>query len=210
MAKLQKHERSGGRFRHPGLEHDILYEPNYPHVGDYNSDCGDCDPRRLVQRRPRDDSEKDLFIYHQGRIATGNSVMMDGERRDSISKECGGAICIEMEAAGVDAVNGQCLVIRGISDYADSHKSDLWRSYAAGKAVAFARGLLERIPAKEVKKMPSGQWNIFYSGPVVSEASELNQEEGQPRQAPLKGVQDDAGWIHDSGERQHIPGSYPS
>jgi len=35
-----------------------------------------------------------------------------------------GAICVEMEAACVDA-NRQGLVIRGISDYADSHKKDM-------------------------------------------------------------------------------------
>ncbi|KAK2759245.1 nacht and ankyrin domain protein [Colletotrichum kahawae] len=50
-----------------------------------------------------------------------------------------------MEVAGVDA-NSPCLVIRGISDYADSHKNDVWKSYAAGNAAVFARHLLEVIP----------------------------------------------------------------
>lgn len=57
-----------------------------------------------------------------------------------------------MEAAGVD-VNRQCLVIRGISDYADSHKSDLWRSYAAGREAAFARELLGRVQPAAVWEM---------------------------------------------------------
>lgn len=50
-----------------------------------------------------------------------------------------------MEAAGVDA-SIRCLVIRGISDYADSHKNDLWQSYAAGNAAVFARELLSKVP----------------------------------------------------------------
>jgi nucleoside phosphorylase len=54
-----------------------------------------------------------------------------------------------MEAAGVDA-SRQCLVIRGISDYCDSHKGDAWRSYAAGNAAIFARELLSKIQPGEV------------------------------------------------------------
>jgi nucleoside phosphorylase len=57
-----------------------------------------------------------------------------------------------MEAAGVE-VNRRCLVVRGISDYADSHKSDLWKSYAAGKAAAFARELLCKVKPDSVKAM---------------------------------------------------------
>ncbi|KAF1936445.1 hypothetical protein EJ02DRAFT_300408, partial [Clathrospora elynae] len=52
-----------------------------------------------------------------------------------------GALGVEMEATGVDA-NRRCLAIRGISDYTDSHKSDMWRSYAADNAAAFTRELL--------------------------------------------------------------------
>ncbi|KAK2608326.1 hypothetical protein N8I77_006944 [Diaporthe amygdali] len=151
MEKLQRHKKHGNRFKHPGLDHDKLFRATYRHLGDYNSRCAKCDDGELVQREQRSDDDKDVFVYHQGRIATGNSVVMDGEKRDSISTLCRGALCIEMEAAGVE-VNSRCLVIRGISDYADSHKSDLWRSYAAGKAVACARELLGVIPASDVKE----------------------------------------------------------
>jgi nucleoside phosphorylase len=169
MAKLQSNPRLGSRFKHPGLEHDLLFEPTYKHIGDYNSKCAGCDTDKLVRREPRNKSDKDIFIYHQGRIATGNSVIMDGEKRDSISERCGGALCVEMEAAGVEA-NGRVLVIRGISDYADSHKSDVWRSYAAAKAVAFARELLGRIPARDVKeKMAAGQSSLYNPEPEVYE-----------------------------------------
>ena len=132
------------KFAHPGLEHDRLFKAVYRHVGDYRSGCKGCDPTELVQRPKRTEDDKDVLVFHQGRIATGNAVIQDGELRDEIGARCDGALCVEMEAAGVD-VNRQCLVIRGISDYADSHKSDLWRSYAAGRAAAFARELLGRV-----------------------------------------------------------------
>lgn len=185
MAKLQSHDRFGARFKHPGLEHDKLFHPHYKHVGGYKSNCKDCDSHQLVERELRDNSQKDLFIYHQGRIATGNSVIMDGEKRDLISAQCGGTLCIEMEAAGVE-VNSRCLVIRGISDYADSHKSDRWRSYAAGKAVAFARELLGKIPARDVKeKMASGQLALLYPEPTVIEVDDMNPNEDKPSQSLL-------------------------
>lgn len=57
-----------------------------------------------------------------------------------------------MEAAGVYA-NRRCLVIRGISDCADSHKNDIWRSHAAGNATAFTRELLRKIKPAAIKEM---------------------------------------------------------
>lgn len=208
MAKLQNHDRFGARFKHPGLEHDKLFQPHYKHVGGYKSNCKDCDSHQLVERELRDNSQKDLFIYHQGRIATGNSVIMDGEKRDSISALCGGALCVEMEAAGVE-VNSRCLVIRGISDYADSHKSDRWRSYAAGKAVVFARELLGKIPARDVKeKMASGQLPLFYPEPMVIEVADMNPNEEKPSQSLLVGQEGVEVPRGQTDEWHHVPSSY--
>jgi hypothetical protein len=47
-----------------------------------------------------------------------------------------------------------CLVIRGISDYADGHKNDKWRCYAALTAAAYAKELLLALPSVEVKETP--------------------------------------------------------
>ena len=38
-----------------------------------------------------------------------------------------------------------CLVIRGISDYADSHKNDHWQGYAAITAAAYAKELVNSL-----------------------------------------------------------------
>lgn len=95
----------------------------------------------LVPRESRKQDEALEFIFHQGRIATGNSVVQDGELRDQLKNEIEGLLCIEIEAAGV-SISKPCLVIRGISDYSDAHKNDKWKMYAAGKAAAFAREFL--------------------------------------------------------------------
>jgi nucleoside phosphorylase len=58
-------------------------------------------------------------------IAAGNNVMRNGMERNRISKEIGGVLCFEMEAAGL-MNTFPCLVIRGICDYSDSHKNKDW------------------------------------------------------------------------------------
>lgn len=151
LARLQRHKNKK-KFAYPGLEYDRLFKAGYRHIGDYRSKCMACDQSELVQRPQRTKEGQQTLVFHQGRIATGNSVIQDGERRDEISVRCDGALCVEMEAAGVDA-NRRCLIVRGISDYADSHKSDMWRSYAAGNAAAFTRELLCRVQPDTVKEM---------------------------------------------------------
>ena len=42
-----------------------------------------------------------------------------------------------------------CLMIRGICDYADSHKNKKWQPYAAGAAAAYAKEVLSVIPSLE-------------------------------------------------------------
>ena len=60
-------------------------------------------------------------------------------------------MCFEMEAAGLMNDFG-CLVIRGICDYADSHKNKKWQPYAAATAAACAKEILSVIPAIKVTK----------------------------------------------------------
>jgi hypothetical protein len=49
-----------------------------------------------------------------------------------------------MEGAGI--MNSfPCLIIRGICDYADSHKNKQWQNYAAAVAAAYAKLLLSRL-----------------------------------------------------------------
>ncbi|KAK6858098.1 phosphorylase superfamily protein [Apiospora arundinis] len=137
------------KFTFPGLDKDRLFQASYNHAGPYGDKCDSCNASRLVQRPQRTEEDTANLIFHRRWIATGNAVIQDGERQDEIRDRCDGALCVEMEAAGVDA-SRPCLVIRGISDYADSHKGDAWRPYAAGNAAVFARELLSKIPPGKV------------------------------------------------------------
>jgi nucleoside phosphorylase len=126
---------------------DVLFEAAYDHVGGHT--CDQCSVDRHEVRQPRE-SEGEVAVYY-GTIASGNQVMRSAAERDRLSAELGGVLCFEMEAAGL--MNSfPCLVIRGICDYADSHKNKRWQPYAAATAAAYAKEVLSIIPAAEMAK----------------------------------------------------------
>jgi nucleoside phosphorylase len=135
--------RMGETYRYQGADHDQLFKATYDHEGDET--CNDCDPNLIVPRPARSNSTPKI---HYGNIASGNEVMKHGTTRDEIAKE-EGVICFEMEAAGL-MDSFRCLVIRGICDYADSHKNKIWQPYAAATAAAYAKELLSIIPPQEI------------------------------------------------------------
>ncbi|KAK6523154.1 hypothetical protein TWF694_006049 [Orbilia ellipsospora] len=138
--RVSRAQEADDRLSHPGEGNDYLFDANYEHTKNSIS-CRLCDKSKLLNRRPRKDNHP---YVHYGIIASGGQVVRHGPTRDKISSECR-ALCFEMEAAGLVNVI-PCLVIRGISDYSDSHKSDLWQGYAAATAAAFAKELLLEIP----------------------------------------------------------------
>ncbi|KAI6778095.1 uncharacterized protein J7T54_001515 [Emericellopsis cladophorae] len=130
-------------FCRPKLE-DRLFRETHRHSSG-RSTCDKCDFSQQVPRSKR--ISKDPKV-HYGAIASASHLMKDAIKRDRIAQELN-VMCFEMEAAGiVDTL--PCLVIRGISDYADSHKNDDWQRYAAATAASYARELLEeyrcRVP----------------------------------------------------------------
>ncbi|KAK5202666.1 hypothetical protein LTR41_011587 [Exophiala xenobiotica] len=80
---------------------------------------------------------------------SGNELMKNAGERDRIGEEFG-ALCVEMEAAGL-MHDFPCLVIRGICDYADTHKNDGWQKYAALTAAAYAKEFLGYISSEQTK-----------------------------------------------------------
>jgi ankyrin repeat protein/nucleoside phosphorylase len=121
---------------------DTLFESSYTHVGGLT--CDKCCKDRVIERERRKNDEE--IVIHCGTIASGNQVIKDAITRDRLSSEIGGTLCFEMEAAGVMNVF-PCLVIRGICDYADSHKNKRWQPFAAAAAAACAKEILSFVPA---------------------------------------------------------------
>ncbi|OCL03046.1 hypothetical protein AOQ84DRAFT_368715 [Glonium stellatum] len=124
---------------------DVLFKAAYDHEG--GQTCGLCSPDKQEARQPRESGEE--VVVHYGTIASGNQVIKDARTRDRVSSELGGVLCFEMEAAGL--MNSfPCLVIRGVCDYADSHKNEKWQPCAAATAAAYAKEVLSVIPPVDV------------------------------------------------------------
>ncbi|TGJ85345.1 hypothetical protein E0Z10_g3386 [Xylaria hypoxylon] len=127
------------KYQHPGQKEDIWKSAP---CGQCQNGCIDSDSH-ISKRKARD---SDSPTIHRGLIGSGNMVIRDSTERDRLTREYG-ILCVDMEAAGVmhNTVEIPFIVVRGISDYADSHKNDQWHNYAAVTAAAFARVLLERV-----------------------------------------------------------------
>jgi nucleoside phosphorylase len=151
---------------------DILFETEYNHEG--GATCGKCNKYRLVSREPRVQE----VVVHYGTIASGNQVMRDGSERDRVSTELGGVLCFEMEAAGL--MNSfPCLVIRGIRDYADSHKNKKWQPYAAGTAAACGKEVLSVISPAEVARADTVAETIKGAGGISNTWNNHNSKIGE-------------------------------
>jgi nucleoside phosphorylase len=136
-------------WKHQGFDHDELFAAEYNHKKPKDqiiNSCKDCEREHLVPRLNRKDTKPAI---HYGLIATANQVMKDGVKREMIRSKHD-ILCFEMEAGGLD--NFECLVIRGICDYSDTHKNDRWQPYAAATAATYARELLSKIPARQVSQ----------------------------------------------------------
>ncbi|KAM0425989.1 hypothetical protein ACHAPT_008618 [Fusarium lateritium] len=164
LQEVAKKKRRRTSYRCPGTKEDKLYHPKYTHRHrKWCSVCADdpdvfcesaskascieagCDPAALVARERSgdliegEDFGPEIFI---GRIGSGNTVMKSGEDRDRIAA-AHNLIAFEMEGAGAwDEV--PCIVVKGICDYADSHKNKAWQDFAAATAASVAKAMLRR------------------------------------------------------------------
>ncbi|KAE9566313.1 hypothetical protein CGMCC3_g17528 [Colletotrichum fructicola] len=150
-------------YNRPAAQDDILYEPNYLHKHRDQSDCVchgwaacdgaikasckqlKCDVRHQVSRKRLESKGPELRI-HIGRIGSGDTVMKSGKHRDRVAAEHG-IIAFEMEGAGVwEEI--PCIIVKGVCDYADSHKNKSWQDFAAAMAASATKALLERYVSR--------------------------------------------------------------
>ncbi|WYZ34065.1 hypothetical protein EsH8_I_000341 [Colletotrichum jinshuiense] len=127
-------------YQRPSDGSDVLFHEDYPHDA-ATSSCVHCDQSKAVGRPPR---QPPASVIHYGLIASGDSVLKSSTKRSAAVRDLGDVLCFEMEAAGLmSEFSG--IAIRGISDYADSHKNDGWHHFAAAAAAACTKELLEYL-----------------------------------------------------------------
>lgn len=163
---LSQKPRLKKKYSRPDASTDQLFKSSYIHQsqeGPCEEHCG-SDASNVVQRQARGD-EDDNPAMHYGLIASANQLMKDAMIRDALIKEKD-VLCFEMEAAGL-MNHFPCLVIRGICDYADSHKNKQWQGYAAMAAAAYAKQVIENVAPTGVENqmrlgemLKSGQYLV--------------------------------------------------
>lgn len=122
------------KWRRPKKKADMLYASD--------------DPNKLVEH-PRDPKRLGhhprLFF---GPIASANELLKDPAKRDSL-RDRFGVKAVEMEGSGIAdgtwSHERGYLVVRGVCDYCDSHKNDLWQEYAAAVGAGYVRALIESM-----------------------------------------------------------------
>ncbi|KAL4744430.1 hypothetical protein BDW72DRAFT_209020 [Aspergillus terricola var. indicus] len=161
LQHLQAIQKSLSDWQFPSID-DILFEASYQHkhYGFTSPACPcldsmsedicktavespctslGCDMDRVCRRRPS--TEHNSPRVHIGTVASADTVMKSGEHRDRLVQS-EGVVGFKMEGAGVWD-NISCIIIKGVCDYADSHKNKAWQAYAAATGAAAAKSFLE-------------------------------------------------------------------
>jgi nucleoside phosphorylase/tetratricopeptide (TPR) repeat protein len=175
-------------IKYPGPRTDLLYDSFYlhkhqdPQSGVRCDECRKsdkqichaalkmtchelkCGANRLVRNRVSN-AYGQRPVVHIGKMGSGDTVMKSGEDRDRIAK-ADGIIAFEMEGAGLWD-HFPSIVIKGVCDYADSHKNKQWQRYAAATAAACLKAFLrEWIPEDE--QPDQGKLSVFFNDDSIA------------------------------------------
>lgn len=100
--------------------------------------------------------------------------MKCGEVRDRIAQR-DGVIAFEMEGAGIwDEL--PCFIVKGVCDYADSHKPKLWQKYAAATASSTIKAMLESYFETREARVQVSSWLHLTEHLMPSQAHQLQDK----------------------------------
>jgi nucleoside phosphorylase len=121
----------GDKFGRPPVSEDVLYEGEE------------------VVPHPSPDERADVPRIHSGVIGTADTLLKSDTTRNQLRDQFN-VRAVEMEASGLQNAawshGKDVFVVRGICDYCDEHKNDVWQNYAALAAAAYTRALVEEMP----------------------------------------------------------------
>ncbi|KAK2798136.1 hypothetical protein FQN50_008947 [Emmonsiellopsis sp. PD_5] len=167
---LNQISKQNAAYKYPGEDLDVLFASDATHCS-LNKDTDQCkDP--LVERPRRDISDHPKVFY--GPIASGNQVVKSAQLRDRLQDQYK-VLCVEMEGAGIVNVIPS-LIIRGICDYADSHKNDIWQEYASAAAASYAKLLLSffKLSTSKLDLPGAAEKEVIEDRPKTNSAGRLS------------------------------------
>jgi nucleoside phosphorylase len=174
LQAMARNKRRRASYQYPGVNEDRLYPPDRIHKHWVGCDlcahgtgifceaaskasCGqtECGLLNLVARQHHVSELEFRPEIYIGRIGSGNTVMKSGQDRDRIATEHD-LIAFEMEGAGAwDEV--PCIIVKGICDYADSHKNKVWQDFAAATAASLTKAILGRYAVNDSDRISTQQ-----------------------------------------------------
>lgn len=153
-------------YRHPGA--DVLFDGAYHHVHRPTCPQKQClldgtEFCKQVRKTPCEDAGCEVaratrvkslgqanqnnnhpFSLHSGVYASADIVTRNPSRRDLLAAEHG-ILAFEMEAAGIWDLSPYVMVIKGVSDYGDTHKNHQWQNRAALHAACITKMIVRRF-----------------------------------------------------------------
>lgn len=179
IASMRQKDLDDG-WTHPGQDADRLFNPFYAHQSDA-SDCDECSSEKHQHRQSRQSSSPKV---HRGLIASGSSVLRDASWRAKLQEQ--DVLAVEMEASAVLSVDPKFIVIRGICDYADSHKNKKWQKYAAASAAATTALLIDQILSSR-STLPTTQLPYSQASDITLESSASTSHQGNDEKVVFRG-----------------------
>lgn len=159
--RLQRHLRQEqNRYHHPGQ--DLLFDAAYHHL--HYQECPTnicdadkprfcdavqsttcqtlgCDMTQVTRKKEASLDGQVHFCLHPGVFASADLIMRNPMVRDDLAAQHK-ILAFDMEASGIWDLNRNVMVIKGVSDYGDSHKSHEWQSLAALHAACVTKRIV--------------------------------------------------------------------
>jgi nucleoside phosphorylase len=144
----------------PSFDDDSLFRPEDEHRGTVG-DCAECRERYRTKYRPRKKKlgTTSLLKVHRGLVLTGDTLIRFAETKAEVMRRHPHALCVDMESA-VLMEGWHPLIIRGISDYADSYYNWNWVRYASAAAAAVAKGVIEMLYIRDQQTFPRHRGSV--------------------------------------------------
>ncbi|KAE8376679.1 nucleoside phosphorylase domain-containing protein [Aspergillus bertholletiae] len=143
-------QQTGMQWHRPQMN-DILFRPSYVHQHSTKASSPNCyclmtdssdficeDNSEVIRCRKPPDAKVSAYF---GTLASSDTVVKSGNFRDTIANE-EGILGFDIEGVGIwDTI--QCIIIKGVCDYANGHKCKAWHKYAAATGASAAKTFLD-------------------------------------------------------------------
>lgn len=100
--------------------------------------------------RPEPAPPGDMPLVHYGAIGSADVLMKSEQPRDALAARHSDIVAVEMEGSGIAAATAACgrtwFMVRGVADYAETGKNNVWHAYASYAAAVWTRALLAITP----------------------------------------------------------------